>query len=122
MDYGINREYRDRLFVAIFGSEKRKEFTLSLYNALNETNYTDINDLQLTTIDGIIYMGMRNDVSFILGGYLNMYEHQSTWNQNMPLRYLLYITQQYNRLLVGNERKIFSSRLLKIPTPRFVVF
>ena len=36
----INREHKDRLFSFLFGSETNKEWTLSLYNAVNETCYT----------------------------------------------------------------------------------
>lgn len=59
----VNREYKDRLFKYIFGREENKAWALSLYNAINGTNYTDENSIELTTIDDALYMGMKNDVS-----------------------------------------------------------
>ena len=80
----MNRRYKDRLFYALFGSEERKRLTLELYNAINQTDYDNPDDLQLNTIEDVVYMGMKNDVSFLLASDLNMYEQQSTWNPNMP--------------------------------------
>ena len=62
----INRRYKDRLFYALFGSEERKRLTLELYNAINQTDYDNPDDLQLNTIEDVVYMGMKNDVSFLL--------------------------------------------------------
>lgn len=64
---GINREFKDKY---IFGSEENKAWALSLYNAVNGTNYTDENSIKLTTIDDALYMGMKNDVSFLFFGNL----------------------------------------------------
>ena len=66
MNKGINREYRDRLFKFIFGNPEHKEWTLSLYNAINGTNYTNPEDIQLTTLDDAVYMNMKNDISFLI--------------------------------------------------------
>ncbi len=76
------REYRDRLFKAIFGrdSEQSKRWRLDLYNALNGTSYTDPDALKLTTIENIIYITMKNDISFLIGSQMNLYE------QRLPLR------------------------------------
>ena len=73
----INRRYKDRLFYALFGSEERKRLTLELYNAINQTDYDNPDDLQLNTIEDVVYMGMKNDVSFLLASDLNMYEQSS---------------------------------------------
>ena len=62
----IHREHKDRLFRAIFGREEHKNWTLSLYNAINNSHYTNYEDIQLTVIEDVIYMGMKNDVSFII--------------------------------------------------------
>ena len=80
----INRRYKDRLFYALFGSEERKRLTLELYNAINQTDYDNPDDLQLNTIEDVVYMGMKNDVSFLLASDLNMYEQQSTWTPTCP--------------------------------------
>ena len=36
----VNKEHKDRLFNYIFGSEENREWTLSLYNAVNGSHYT----------------------------------------------------------------------------------
>ena len=80
----INRKYRDRLFCALFSQDR--EALLQLYNALHGTAYTDSSQLTVVTLDNIIYMKMVNDLAFVIAGVLNLYEHQSTYNPNMPLR------------------------------------
>ncbi|CCX67383.1 putative uncharacterized protein [Firmicutes bacterium CAG:791] len=104
----INRRYKDRLFYALFGSEERKRLTLELYNAINQTDYDNPDDLQLNTIEDVVYMGMKNDVSFLLASDLNMYEQQSTWNPNMPLRCFLYAAHALEKYLHDTRN---SSRL-----------
>ena len=84
-----NREYKDRLFKFIFGNPENKEWTLSLYNAINDTSYTNADDIQITTIQDAVYMKMKNDVSFLVNNIMNFYEQQSTFNPNMPMRFLL---------------------------------
>ena len=81
-----NREYRDRLFNFIFGAEENKAWTLSLYNAVNDSNYTDASLIQITTIREVIYLGMRNDVSFLISDEMNLYEQQSTFKLTVPIR------------------------------------
>ncbi len=118
------REYKDRLFKAIFGrdSEESKRWRLELYNALNGTDYADPNELKLTTIENFIYITMKNDVSFLLDSQMNLYEQQSTFNPNMPLRGFLYFSQLYLAYLNDKDVDIFGKSLVKIPTPRFFVF
>ena len=91
----INRQFKDRLFRLLFGSEEYKENILSLYNALNNTSYTDVNDIELTTIDDIIYIRMKNDVSLLLHDTMNLWEQQSSYNPNMPVRGLMYFGNLY---------------------------
>ena len=67
----INRKYKDRLFNFIFGSEENRAWTLSLYNAINKTNYTDPNEIQINTIKQVLYLGMHNDTSFLLRDEFN---------------------------------------------------
>ena len=118
------REYKDRLFKAIFGrdTEESKRWRLELYNALNGTDYADPNELKLTTIENFIYITMKNDVSFLLDSQMNLYEQQSTFNPNMPLRGFLYFSQLYLAYLNEKDVDIFGTTLVKIPTPRFLVF
>ena len=113
----VNRNYKDTVFRMLF---KNKENLLSLYNAVNGTTYTDTENLEITTLKDAVYMNYKNDVSFVFDFELNLYEHQSTINPNMPLRNLIYVT----RVLQGfiRDQDIYSSRQIKLPTPKFVVF
>ena len=119
-----HREYRDRLFKAIFGrdTEQSKRWRLDLYNALNNTNYKDPDALEVNTIENVIYMTMKNDVSFLVDSQMTLYEQQSTHNPNMPLRGLFYFSQLYQIYTEKNDMNILTSRLIKIPEPHFIVF
>ena len=94
-----NREYKDRLFKFIFGNPENKEWTLSLYNAINGTSYENAADIQLTTIQDAVYMKMKNDVSFLINTVMNFYEQQSTFNPNMPMRFLIYAGMVYSKYI-----------------------
>ena len=126
MDFTIKpqREYKDRLFKAIFGrdTEESKRWRLELYNALNDTSYTDPDALELNTIENVIYLTMRNDISFLVDSQMTLFEQQSTFNPNMPLRGLMYFAQLYQMHLVKLGRTLFRSTLTKIPNPKFIVF
>lgn len=111
------KKYKDRLFRLLF-SEKRD--LLELYNALCGKCYTDPEALEITTLDDVIYMGMKNDISFLLDGRMGLFEHQSTLNPNMPLRGLFYFSDLYKQFFY--DRVIYSTRLLQIPTPVYVIF
>ena len=115
----INRKYKDRLFVKLFQDKKN---ILELYNALNGTSYSNVDDIVITTIDDAVYMGMKNDCSFIIGSQLNLYEHQSTFCGNMPLRGLIYLTDVYQSYVVSNEKDIYGTGMIKLPAPRFIIF
>ena len=117
-----NDKYRDTLFHFIFGKEDNREWTLSLYNAVNGSSYTDPEQIQITTIREILYLGMHNDVSFILMGQMSLYEHQSTYNPNMPVRQLQYAANLYEKYIRENGLNKYSSRQLQLPVPKLVVF
>lgn len=112
-----NRKYKDSLFRMVF---QEKENLLSLYNAVNHTHYTNADELEIVTLENAIYMNIKNDVAFLLCDFLNMYEHQSTQNPNMPLRDLFYISCEYEKLV--DEKFLYRTKPIKIPTPRFIVF
>lgn len=111
------RMYKDRLFRMIFSNKKE---LLSLYNAMNGTNYLDPEELQINTLENAIYMGMRNDLSFLIDSHIPLYEHQSTYNPNIPLRDFMYVSSLYSKLV--HSQNLYGSKLIKIPTPKFVVF
>lgn len=116
----VNRKYKDRLFCILFGQDR--DALLQLYNALNGSAYTDPGRLTVVTLDNIIYMRMVNDLAFIVVGTLNLYEHQSTYNPNMPLRFLLYIAEEYDRIIHGQDANLYGEKLVTLPTPQCVVF
>ena len=118
-NYKANREYKSTVFSKLFGEDK--ENALSLYNAVNGSNYTNVEDLTFTTLDDVVYMKMKNDVSFLFDKTLSLYEHQSTYNPNMPLRGFWYFADLYRQLIKDNER-IYSKSIVKIPAPRYIVF
>ena len=118
----INRENKSTLFCFIFGSEENKKYLLSLYNAVNDTTYTSIEDIEINTIKDIIYIRVKNDISFILDADMSLYEHQSTYNPNMPLRGMMYFSTLYAQFLSEHNKKIYNKTLVKIPTPRYIVF
>ena len=100
------------------------ENLLELYNGLNGTNYTNVDDLRVNTLENAVYINMKNDVSYVFRDEMNLYEHQSTINPNMPLRNLFYVASlleaEIDRL--EDDKLIYGSNIVKIPTPRFVVF
>ena len=85
----INKKYKDRLFRLIFQDKKD---LLELYNAINNSDYTNPEDLTITTIEDVVYMGMKNDLSFLIDDVLNLYEHQSSYSPNLPLCGLFYFS------------------------------
>ena len=115
-----NHNVKDRLFCYIF--ERDREALLQLYNALNHTDYRDAHALQIVTLDNVVYMSMKNDMAFLLAGALNLYEHQSTFSPNLPLRFLLYIAAEYESLVARAKANIYGQTLIPLPSPQCVVF
>ena len=112
-----NRQYKDTVFRMLFSE---KENLLSLYNAVTGSHYQNAEALKIVTLENAIYMGMKNDLAFILDMNLYLYEHQSTVNPNIPLRDLFYIAAEYQKLI--DRKSLYSSAIQKIPTPGFFVF
>lgn len=118
----INTHYKDRLFSFIFGRPERKDWTLSLYNAVNGSSYTNPMDIEIMTIDDVLYMGMKNDMAFLLTDIANMYEQQSTYNPNMPVRKLMYAARLYDRYIHMNKLNIYSTKQVRLPVPKLITF
>ena len=112
-----HRNYKDTVFRMLFSDRKN---LLSLYNAVSGAHYDDPEKLEIVTLENAIYMGMKNDLAFIIDTDLFLYEHQSTYNPNMPLRDLFYISSEYQKLV--DKKSLYSSVLQKIPAPQFIVF
>lgn len=109
--------YKDRVFRLLFLDKKR---LLELYNALHDTDYTNEEDLTINTLDNAIYIKMKNDISFVIDCNMCLYEHQSSFSPNMPLRGFLYFSDLYKKLIKDTDLSI--RRLIKIPTPHYIVF
>ena len=117
-----NRKYKDSVFVDLFSEdEKAKENFLSLYNALHGTNLQLSCPVENIKLDNVMYMNIINDVSCLVDNkIIVLAEHQSTINENMPLRFLQYIARLYEKLQKPTDR--YLRTLSKIPTPEFYVF
>ena len=115
----VRNKHKDLLFQRVFAD---KRDMLDLYNALNGTNYTDIDALSIVTLEDAIYMSIKNDLSFIVASTLNLYEHQSTVNPNMPLRGLVYLAKEYRTYYDNSDQSIYSRKLIKLPRPQYIIF
>ncbi|MGI6012055.1 MAG: hypothetical protein ACOX8H_11295 [Ruminococcus sp.] len=113
----VNRQFKSTVFAMLY-SDKRQ--LLELYNAVNGTQYADPELLEVNTLENAIYVGMKNDLSFLIASRLYLYEHQSTVNPNLPLRFLLYISDLYSDLV--KDENLYGSRKVQIPPPRFLIF
>lgn len=111
------RQYKDTVFRMLFRDRER---LLELYNAVSGNQCADAEKLEIVTLENAIYMGMKNDLAFLVDFHLYLYEHQSTVNPNMPLRFLQYVTEEYCRLTA--KENIYGSRRISLPSPHFVVF
>ncbi len=119
--FKANPKYKDRLFCLLFGDETNKQNIISLYNALNGTDYSDEKDVEITTIHDVIYINMKNDVSFIVDSHMSLFEQQSSVNPNMPLRGLMYFGNLYDSYIESRGLNVYGSKLVKIPTPQYYV-
>ena len=117
--YEVNREHKDGLFRAVF--RERKDL-LELYNAMNDTDYKEPDDLIVYTLEDAVYIGIKNDISFLIGEILSLYEHQSTKNPNMPMRGLLYLARNFESYIEQNNLNIYGKVLQRFPLPQYYVF
>ena len=113
----VNRTFKSTIFIMLF--EDRNNL-LELYNAMTEKHYTDPELLEINTLENAIYMTMKNDISFLIDGRLSLYEHQSTYNPNLPLRFLFYISKVYAGMT--KDANLYGTKMVQIPTPEFIIF
>ena len=116
-EYTVKRDYKSRMFTMIF---KDKKELLQLYNAVGQRNYQDPELLTINTLENAIYMSMQNDLSFIIDSRLSLYEHQASYNPNLPLRFLMYLSDLYEKMIVG--KNVYGTKIIPIPSPKFIVF
>ena len=114
-----NREYKSDLFSMLM---HEKKYALETYNAINNSDYKDPEAIEIITLEHGVSLSIRNDASFILDMSANYYEHQSTYSPNMPLRNLLYYTEDVRRWIRKEEKNIYGRSTIPVPTPHFVVF
>lgn len=112
-----NRMYKATVFAMLFEDKKR---LLELYNAISGKHYTDPDMLEINTLENAIYMAVKNDISFLIDARLSLYEHQSTYSPNLPLRFLLYISSLFSSMT--KELNLYGTKPIELPTPQFVVF
>lgn len=112
-----NRTYKSKIFAMLYRNKKE---LLELYNAISGNNYQDPEILEINTLENAIYMSMHNDISFIIDSRLSLYEHQSTYSPNLPLRYLLYVADIYSAMT--KNFNLYGTKRLQIPTPQFIIF
>ena len=117
MSKKANRLYKSHLFVMIF---EDKEKLLELYNAVSGSDYRDPELLEINTLENAIYMSMKNDISFLIDARLSLYEHQSTYSPNLPLRFLFYLSDLYTGMT--RDANLYGTKKVQIPPPRFIVF
>lgn len=115
----VQRTHKDTLFRFIF---RDKEKLLQLYNALNQSDYRDADGLAVTTLENVVYLGYKNDISFLVDMNLYLVEHQGSWNGNMPLRGVLYFARLYREYVEKKGYDIYGSKTVPLPVPRYVVF
>ena len=113
----VNRTYKSTLFIMLF---QDKNNLLELYNAISGKHYTDPEILEINTLENAIYMTVKNDISFLIDGRLSLYEHQSTYNPNLPLRFLIYIAKLYSRMT--RNANLYGTKVIRIPPPEFLIF
>lgn len=113
----VNRKYKDSLFRRLFNE---KEALLSLYNAVNGTEYKNTEELRINTLENVIYLRIKNDISVVFNFSMNLFEHQSSASGNMALRFLFYFDDLLKNEL--GEQTLYTSWRIKFPAPVFVVF
>ena len=114
----VDRKYRDTVFRILFGEDKNN--AMSLYEAISGKKIQNPDDFEFTTLKDVIYMKMKNDVSFIVDSHLVLFEHQSTFNPNMPLRGLMYCAELYKARY--HDARLYTKKRIEIPTPEYIVF
>lgn len=113
----VNRTFKYRIFAMLYRDKKE---LLDLYNAVTGKHYENPDELEINTLENAIYMAMQNDVSFLIDSRLSLYEHQSTYKPNLPLRFLFYVSDIYSALT--KESHLYGTKMIPIPTPNFLIF
>lgn len=113
----VKRTYKDSLFCDIF---RRKDYLQDVYRGLFGRDVS-LQEIQLMTLQGTFFNDEKNDVSFLAGKrQIVLMEHQSTLNENMPLRMFWYMAKLYRKQVPKDAP--YRTRRLQLPAPCFYVF
>ena len=113
-----NKQYRNSVFCSFFNDPIK---LLSLCNAILDTNYSDVSELEINTLETSMLSNQKNDISCKIGNnFLVLVEHQSSVNNNMPFRCLSYIAKLLDNL-IDDRIKLYRKTLIRFPAPKFVV-
>ncbi len=115
--YAVNRTYKSTVFIMLFEDKKN---LLELYNAVSGKHYQNPELLKINTLENAIYLSVKNDVSFVIDARLSLYEHQSTYSPNLPLRFLFYISSEYSAMT--RDANLYGTQIVKISPPQFIIF
>ncbi|MCL2101669.1 MAG: Rpn family recombination-promoting nuclease/putative transposase [Fibromonadales bacterium] len=112
-----NRKYKNSVFTTLFGEKKN---LLEMYSAVSGKEYPEDTEVRIITLSNILFMEQQNDIAFVIDGKLVvLIEHQSTINENMPLRMLIYMAREYEQLTSSSD--LYRQKRIGIPTPEFIV-
>ena len=113
----VNRNHKNSVFSSLFSTP---DVLRELYSAIEGIPIPPDIPIDINTLTNILYKGQINDVSFLIDNRLVvLIEHQSTINNNIPLRLLMYIARLYEKIV--KRRKRYQNKLVKIPRPEFIV-
>lgn len=118
----IHSKFKDALFRRIFSAEEFRQDLLDLCNALNGTEYTSPEEIRLNTLDSAVYVGLRNDVSCMISMEMTLFEHQSTWSNNMALRECIYGIHLFEKYIseIGSHA-LYRKKRITLPIPQCYV-
>jgi len=114
---GANDKHKNSMFSLLFSD---KDILRELYSAIEGVELPPDTAIDINTLSNALFMGQINDVSFTVGDRLIvLIEHQSTINENMPLRLLMYVARVYEKII--DRIKVYQTGLVRIPEPIFIV-
>lgn len=116
----INRNIKDSVFCDLFG---RPEYLIQLYRSLHpEDTETQEDDLTIVTLSRLFVREIYNDLGFLVGNrLLVLVEAQSSWSENIVVRFLMYLGETYRRYIEKNDLDLYTTRKVEIPKPELYV-
>jgi len=116
----VSKKYRDGLFRDYYSDKTR---LLDLCNALLDETGNNPDEIKINTLKGVFFGKLKNDLSCIYrNNFLILIEHQSTLNENMPLRMLFYVAELFKQYIEPFKEKIYKLNQIELPTPKFYLF